>query len=99
MERRCRRTLAPPFAFGSGASSATKKLNIFRESSSQTTWTFTAKAAALGTGAFAAFVRDDFQVVARRWRRLADSGRNASCATQLTWLRRDVRSTPARIKP
>jgi hypothetical protein len=46
------RTLAPPFAFGSGGSSATKTPNIFLESSSQTTWTFTAKVVALGTAAF-----------------------------------------------
>src|SRR3981081_2390453 len=52
MERRCPRILAPPFAFGWGASSATKTPNIFRGSSSPTTWTFTAKATGPGTAAF-----------------------------------------------
>src|SRR5258707_2125417 len=52
MEKCCRRTLALPFAFGWGASSATRTPNILPESSSPTTWTFTAKALAPGTAVF-----------------------------------------------
>src|SRR6267154_4180521 len=52
MEKCCRRTLALPFAFGWGASSATRIPNTCPGSSSPTTWTFTAKAPAPGTAVF-----------------------------------------------
>src|SRR5437899_539980 len=54
MVRTCPSTMAPPSASASGATSATKTLNIFLESSSPTAETITAKAVGLGTEVFEA---------------------------------------------
>src|SRR6267143_360239 len=54
MVRTCPSTMAPPSASASGATSATKTLNNFLESSSPTAETITAKAVGLGTEVFEA---------------------------------------------
>src|ERR1700676_5164520 len=48
----CPPTMVPPFAFGSRASLAIRTPNISQKSLLRTTWTFTARALALGTAAF-----------------------------------------------
>src|SRR5713226_8909015 len=52
MVKHFRPDTAPPFAFASRVSSATRTPNIFPGSSLRTAWTFTAKAPGLGTAAF-----------------------------------------------
>src|SRR5216683_928274 len=52
MVNHCRPATAPPFAFASRVSSATRTPNIFPGSPLRTAWTFTVKAPGLGTAAF-----------------------------------------------